>query len=165
FLYARNAFVNKYHNNLLNGFRHFFDTGKLELITCAATHGFMPLMPNENARWVQIELGAREFERHFGRRPQGIWLPECGYAPGVDDLLRAAGIRFCFVDTHGVLHANPRPQYGIYAPIACRGTGVNLFGRDHESSKQVWSSVEGYPGDPAYREFYRDVGFDLDYDY
>jgi len=34
-----------------------------------------------------------------------------------------------------------------------------------ESSKQVWSAEEGYPGDPWYREFYRDIGFDLDYDY
>jgi 1,4-alpha-glucan branching enzyme len=34
-----------------------------------------------------------------------------------------------------------------------------------ESSKQVWSAKEGYPGDFFYREFYRDVGFDLDYDY
>jgi 1,4-alpha-glucan branching enzyme len=34
-----------------------------------------------------------------------------------------------------------------------------------ESSKQVWSAHEGYPGEYEYREFYRDVGFDLDYDY
>jgi 1,4-alpha-glucan branching enzyme len=34
-----------------------------------------------------------------------------------------------------------------------------------ESSKQVWSAQEGYPGDHHYRDFYRDVGFDLDYDY
>ena len=39
------------------------------------------------------------------------------------------------------------------------------FGRDLESSKQVWSSIEGYPGDYEYREFYRDIGFDLDYEY
>ena len=40
------------------------------------------------------------------------------------------------------------------------------FARDIESSKQVWSSEEGYPGDfQLLREFYRDVGFDLDYEY
>ena len=52
----------------------------------------------------------------------------------------------------------------MYAPITCP-SGVAAFGRDLESSKQVWSSVEGYPGDPRYRDFYRDVGFDLEYDY
>jgi 1,4-alpha-glucan branching enzyme len=29
----------------------------------------------------------------------------------------------------------------------------------------VWSAEEGYPGDPAYRDFYRDVGFDLSLEY
>ncbi|HAK05877.1 MAG TPA: DUF1957 domain-containing protein, partial [Spartobacteria bacterium] len=39
--------------------------------------------------------------------------------------------------------------------------GPAAFARDRDSSRQVWSAQEGYPGDPAYREFYRDVGFDL----
>jgi 1,4-alpha-glucan branching enzyme len=163
---ARDVFVNQYGNNLLAGFRRFFELGKLEIITCAATHGFLPLMThNQNAARGQIEIGAREFQRHFGRRPQGIWLPECGYIPGVDELLRDAGIRYFFTDTHGVLFAEPRPRYGIYAPIMCPKSGVAALGRDAESSKQVWSAIEGYPGDYNYREFYRDVGFDLDYEY
>ncbi len=163
---CRNVFVTQYGNNLLNGFRKFFETGKLELITCGATHGFLPLMDvNRNAVRVQIEQGAREFERHFGRRPQGIWLPECGYAPGIEQLLRDSGIRYFFTDTHGILFSEPRPKYGVYAPILCPDTQVAALGRDTESSKQVWSAIEGYPGDYNYREFYRDVGFDLDYDY
>src|SRR5262245_36786469 len=163
---AREVFVTQYHNNLLNGFRRFFDAGKLELITCGATHGFLPLMSiNKNAVRVQIEQGAREFERHFGRRPQGIWLAECGYVPGVDELLRDSGLRYFFMDTHGVLFGEPRPKYGVYAPILCPKSSVAALARDTESSKQVWSAIEGYPGDYHYREFYRDLGFDLDYDY
>ncbi len=80
-------------------------------------------------------------------------------------MLRDSGIRYFFTDTHGVLYAHPRPRYGIYAPILCPKSGVAVLGRDAESSKQVWSAVEGYPGDYVYREFYRDVGFDLDYEY
>jgi 1,4-alpha-glucan branching enzyme len=56
------------------------------------------------------------------------------------------------------------PRYGVYAPISCP-SGVVAFGRDIESSKQVWSSIEGYPGDFDYRDFYRDIGFDLNLDY
>ncbi len=166
FLRCREVFVNQYGNNLLHGFKRFFDTGKLELITCAATHGFMPLMViNENARRAQIEIGAREFERHFGRRPQGIWLAECGYDEGIDELLRDAGIRYFFTDSHAVLYATPRPRFGVYAPIVCTKSNVAVLARDTESSKQVWSAIEGYPGDPVYRDFYRDVGFDLDFEY
>jgi 1,4-alpha-glucan branching enzyme len=167
FQICKSVFTEKYSNNLLNGFRRFHQTGKLELITCCATHGFLPLMIDqspEGAR-VQIEQGAREHQRHFGVRPKGIWLAECGYAPGVDNLLADAGIKYFFVDTHGVLFSTPRPRHGIFAPILCPGTRVAAIARDTESSKQVWSSIEGYPGDPAYREFYRDVGFDAPEDY
>src|SRR5207245_9334023 len=113
----------------------------------------------------QVESACRECERHFGRLPRGIWLPECGYTPGVDELLRDAGIRYFFVDTHGVLFAEPRPKFGVYAPILSPKSGVAALARDTESSKQVWSAIEGYPGDYLYREFYRDVGFDLDYEH
>jgi 1,4-alpha-glucan branching enzyme len=51
------------------------------------------------------------------------------------------------------------PRYGVYAPVQCP-SGVAAFGRDIETSRQVWSSVEGYPGDFDYRDFYRDTGFD-----
>ena len=69
FLRCREVFVNQYGNNLLTGFKRFFETRKLEIITCAATHGFLPLMHvNWNAVKAQVEIGCREFERHFGRR-------------------------------------------------------------------------------------------------
>ena len=58
----------------------------------------------------------------------------------------------------------PRPRYGTFAPIFTPN-GVAAFGRDFDSSRQVWSKHEGYPGDPRYRDFYRDIGFDLDFDY
>jgi len=165
FVEARSIFVNKYGKNLVNAFKKFQDLGKLEIITCAATHGYLPLMEiNPNAVRAQIRVAAAQYEKLFGRRPRGIWLPECGYQPGHDDILKEEGIRYFLVDTHGILHGTPRPKYGVFAPIYCK-SGVAAFGRDMESSKAVWSAVEGYPGDYNYREFYRDVGFDLDYDY
>jgi len=37
-----------------------------------------------------------------------------------------------------------------------------IAGVDVTTSEHVWSSEIGYPGDPFYREFYRDLGYDLD---
>jgi len=165
FSYARDAFL-KYNRNLTFAFKKFQDLGKLEIITCAATHGFFPLMDVCRASVrAQVKVAVNHYESIFGHKPNGIWLPECGYQPGHDEILKEAGIRFFFTDSHGVLHGSPRPKYGIFAPVYCKGTGVACFGRDLESSKQVWSSIEGYPGDYDYREFYRDIGFDLEYDY
>ena len=41
---AREIFCGRYHNDLTAAFKEFQDMGKLEMITCAATHGFLPLM-------------------------------------------------------------------------------------------------------------------------
>ncbi len=159
------VFVDHYRCNLLTAFRNFQNDGKLEIITCGATHGFLPLMEtNRAAVRAQVLVARDNYARHFGRGPRGIWNGECGFFPGLDSILAEAGIRFFFVDAHGILYADKRPKYGVYAPLYCP-SGVAAFGRDLESSKQVWSANEGYPGDPVYREFYRDIGFDLDFEY
>ncbi len=159
----KSFFQNDLNGRVLNGYREFQNKGMLCIITCGATHGFLPFM-SENAVRAQIEIACRIHEKHFGRRPEGIWLPECAYYAGADKLLSEAGIKFFFVDSHGILYADPRPRYGTYAPVFT-SHGVAAFGRDYYSSKQVWSSKEGYPGDASYRDFYRDVGYDLDMDY
>jgi len=164
FMNARRVFEDQYGCNLVQAFRKFQDLGKIEIITSAATHGFLPLMVNPKAVRAQIMIAVDFHRKYFGRPPAGIWLPECGYYEGLDEILKEAGIRYFFTDAHGLFHATPRPKYGVYAPIFCP-SGVAAFGRDIESSRQVWSSIEGYPGDYQYRDFYRDVGFDLDFDY
>jgi 1,4-alpha-glucan branching enzyme len=162
---AREAFSNRYQRNLVNGFKKFQDLGKLEIITVAGTHCFLPLQEvYANAVRAQVRVAVDQYQRLFNRPPRGIWLPECGYQPGHDEILKEAGLRYFIVDTHGILHATPRPKYGVFAPVYCK-SGVAAFGRDMESSKAVWSANEGYPGDFNYREFYRDIGFDLDYEY
>ncbi|MEW6170313.1 MAG: 1,4-alpha-glucan branching protein domain-containing protein [Candidatus Omnitrophota bacterium] len=155
----------RYGRNLVNAFKNFQDRGVLEIITCGATHGYFPLMEVRPASVrAQLRVAVDHYQRTFGRPPKGIWLPECGYQPGQDEFLKECGIKYFFTDAHGVLHATPRPKYGVFAPVYCK-SGVACFARDIESSKQVWSSIEGYPGDYCYREFYRDIGFDLDFDY
>lgn len=163
--HARWLFEERWGRNLVAGFRHFQDMGKIEVMTCGATHGFLPLLRiSPEAIRAQISVACDLYEKHMGRRPRGIWLPECGYFPGLDEVLWNHGIRFFIVDSHAILHADSRPKYGVYAPLYCP-SGTAAFGRDYESSKQVWSAKEGYPGDYQYRDFYRDVGFDLDFNY
>ncbi len=161
----RSLLHDRYRRDLVSAFRRLEEAGRLELVTCGATHAFLPLMQAyPEAVRAQIAVAATHHRRHFGRDPVGIWLPECGYYPGLDGLLAEQNLRYFFVDTQGITDAAPRPRYGVYAPVYTP-TGVAAFGRDAESSMQVWSAEHGYPGDPDYREFYRDVGWDLDLDY
>jgi 1,4-alpha-glucan branching enzyme len=154
-----------YGRNIVGAFRKFQEKGKLEIATCAATHGLLPLLAShpQSVR-AQILVARDHYEHCFGCKPRGIWLPECAYSEGVEQFLQEANIRWFITEAHGVLYARPRPRYGVFAPIFTPN-GVAAFGRDFESARQVWSKDEGYPGDPNYRDFYRDIGFDLDFDY
>src|SRR5436190_20975157 len=152
-------------HDLVAAFGKLQEAGRLEVITTAATHALLPLLVNHPSSLRAQILTARDHYREcFGRDPRGIWLPECAYVDGVEFVLQEANIRWFITDTHGVLHARPRPRYGVFAPIFTPN-GIAAFGRELDSAKQVWSRHEGYPGDARYRDFYRDIGFDLDFDY
>jgi 1,4-alpha-glucan branching enzyme len=153
------------NGDLVAAFRALQDQGRLEIITSAATHALLPLLANHPPSLrAQILVARDDYRACFGRDPRGIWLPECAYAEGIDAALREAGLGWFILEGHGVLHAQPRPRYGVFAPIITPA-GLAAFGRDRASANQVWSRNEGYPGDPRYRDFYRDIGFDLDLDY
>jgi len=154
-----------YGRNLAGAFKQLQDDGMLEIATCAATHALLPLLCSDPPSLrAQILVARDHYRACFGRDPRGIWLPECAYAEGIEQVLEEANIRWFVTETHGLLHARPRPRYGVFAPVFTPN-GVAAFGRDFESAKQVWSKHQGYPGDFRYRDFYRDIGFDLDLDY
>jgi len=159
FTETRRLFVEEYACDLLAAFRKLRKTGDLEIIASAATHAILPLQSHESQR-AQILIGRDVYVELFNADPAGFWLPECAFTPGLETILQEANIRWFLLDTHGLLFGNPRPRQAIYAPVFTPA-GPAAFGRDRDSSRQVWSAHEGYPGDPAYREFYRDIGFDL----
>jgi 1,4-alpha-glucan branching enzyme len=135
--------------------------GRIELWTTAATHAYLPGIAAAPASLrAQIRLGNKAFEAIAREPPRGFWLPECGFAPSFDRLLAEAGVRVTALDAHGLELATPRPRSGPLAPILSTN-GVAYLARDPDASEDVWSRKSGYPGHPAYRDFYRDVGFDL----
>jgi 1,4-alpha-glucan branching enzyme len=151
--------------DLVTAFRESQQLGQLEIVTSAATHALLPLLASHPPSLrAQILVARDHYHECFGCNPRGIWLPECAYVEELDVVLQEAGLRWFIIDTHGILNAQPQPRYAVFAPILTRN-GLAVFGRDADSARQVWSRDEGYPGDPRYREFYRDIGFDLDLDY
>ncbi|MGA1841719.1 MAG: glycoside hydrolase family 57 protein [bacterium] len=162
---ALRTFEERCNYDIIQTFRSFQDMGALEIITCAATHAYLPLLrPALSGIRTQVTVAKKEYKRIFGRTLSGLWLPECGYFPGLDTLLLQAGIKYTFLDTHTIQSSEPIPEYAAYAPIISP-SGMVAFGRDVHTAKEVWSSMDGYPGDSDYRDFYRDIGFDLDLDY
>jgi 1,4-alpha-glucan branching enzyme len=164
-LEIKGAYVSRYRKDLIGAFRRLQKLGKLEIIATAATHGYLPLLSaDSSAVLAQIRIGIDHYRKLYGQRPKGFWLPECAFYPGLDEILRDEGISYTILETHGLTRARPKAAYGVYAPLRCN-SGLYVFGRDPDSSKQVWSATGGYPGDYDYREFYRDIAYDLDEEY
>jgi 1,4-alpha-glucan branching enzyme len=158
----RRFFVEECKYDLLSIFQRLAQTGALEIIASAATHGLLPIVQQQSrqAARAQVLIGRDMHVDVFGAEPAGFWLPECGYAPGLEYILEEANLRWFVLDAHGLLFAKSRPCRSIYAPCYTP-PGPVAFARDPDASRPVWSAHQGYPGDPAYREFYRDIGFDL----
>src|SRR5262249_42253430 len=146
------------------------------ILTSAATHGYLPLLDTASVH-AQLAVGTRTTRRHTGIEPRGIWLPECAYAPGLEDILAEYGLTHFFTDPALLgskrlvervhVFAGRRSGDAIAVPLAdpdavdvlrpflVRGSGVATFARHDAVAGQVWSAQMGYPGDPAYREFHR----------
>lgn len=108
--------------DIVGSFRYFDETGQVELITSAATHGYLPLLGNDESCIAQIKTGIATHQRHLVKHPRGIWIPECGYRPagewqqpvasadaalsqpvtdrvGTEEVVALGGLRYFFVDT------------------------------------------------------------------
>jgi 1,4-alpha-glucan branching enzyme len=154
-----------YGGDILSAFDYYYKKGRVELITSGATHAFLPLYRDQpEAVAAQVETAIVAHRRVFGKHPAGFWLPQLGWYPGVGDLLKSYNVRYTIVTAPGAALGDPVPRYGSFAPVLSPA-GLTVFIRDPGATRAVWSESTGYPSDPAYRDFYRDIGFDLPLDY
>jgi 1,4-alpha-glucan branching enzyme len=113
------SFESRFGKNIVGAFKSLQDGGHVEIITCAATHGYLPLLGFDECVNAQIKQGVQNYKHHFGRAPAGIWLPECAYRPGyewhfpvgklrnearlrkgVEEFLIQSDIRYFIIDNH-----------------------------------------------------------------
>jgi 1,4-alpha-glucan branching enzyme len=114
----RSAYLERFHRDIVGAFRVLQDEGFIEISTSAATHGYLPLLAEDGSIRGQIATAIASYERHFGRRPRTMWLPECAYRPayytedgalraGLETFLREAGIQLFFSETHAIIGGQP----------------------------------------------------------
>ena len=115
---ARRHFADEWKSDLLSVFRELRQTGALEIIASAATHGLLPILQQQSRRAAraQVLIGRDVHVELFGEEVTGFWLPECGYALGLESILQEANLRWFVLDAHGLLFGTPRPCRSIYAP-------------------------------------------------
>jgi len=116
--HVREVLVDRLGGDIVGAFRQLQDEGYIEIITSAATHGYLPLLSRDSSIYGQIKTGIASYQRHFGRAPRAIWLPECAYRPayveddgtvrpGLEEFLAAQGITCFFVETHAIEGGRP----------------------------------------------------------
>ena len=133
-------FRNRYNRNIIAAFRKLQDEGYVEIITSAATHGYLPLLSRDSSIYAQLKIGIDIYEKHFGRKPKGMWLPECAYRPEkfvqitknesyrrppIDEFLAAEGVEYFIVDGHAIVGGEAFAGWsrnagygGIESPVA-----------------------------------------------
>lgn len=157
----RVAFVERFERNLLRAFDFFYKKGRLELLTTAATYAVMPFLDAyPEGMQAQIEVALAVHRRYFGKNPPGFWLPGLVWSARVGECLRTYNFAYTIVDSHGLLFSDPAPDRGTFAPILT-SKGLAVFGRDRKSVVEITDPASGIPGAPEYRDFYRDIGWDL----
>ncbi len=136
FVDIRDVFL-RYQCDLNRAFKQLQDQGYIEISTCGATHGFLPLhTAHIEAIRAQIQTAVRDYQATFGRDPIGIWLPECAYVPGIEQFVYEAGLRYFFAETHAVLNADSSAAFGTNAPVYLRGSdGLYLPGMRRQANR------------------------------
>ena len=121
-------FLQTYKADVVGALRRLQSAGHIEVLTSAATHGYLPLLGTDEHVAAQVRAGVATYRRHFRRDPKGIWLPECAYRPrgpwsrqngkrkswrrpGLEDVLAANRLQYFFVDTHLVAGGTPLGTY------------------------------------------------------
>jgi len=74
-------FTERYNSSIVKSLKYLQDIGAIEIMTCGATHGYLPLLGTEKSINLQVKTAIENYNKHFGRHPRGIWLPECAYRP------------------------------------------------------------------------------------
>ncbi len=169
FEHVLESFYHNYYRDILGSFKWLQDEKMIEIITCGATHGFLPLFESDSGIFSQIQMAVDTHKKYFNKEPKGIWLPECAYRPeelkdgkfreSVDYWLNNSGLEYFFVDSHGIIDAKmiqQRNEIGLSTDYGYKlKTGVSVFGRNRAISRQVWDAKIGYPGNEFYREFHK----------
>jgi 1,4-alpha-glucan branching enzyme len=103
----REAYRTRFGRDLVGAFADLAKTGHVQILTSAATHGYLPLLDEPSVE-AQLRIGRRSSRRLTGLDPTGIWLPECAYRPGLEKALAAHGITHFFTDA-ALLPGHARP--------------------------------------------------------
>jgi 1,4-alpha-glucan branching enzyme len=130
FFQQRLIYFEKLKRDLPGTFARHFRAGRIQILTSAATHAYLPVLAEDRSIAAQLRAGMAISEKHLGVRPKGLWLPECAYRPaeeawqppvlyrdarpraGLETPIAEVGVSHFFVDTHLIAQGKPMAVTG-----------------------------------------------------
>ncbi len=132
YLKVQSTFLNRFKRDIIGAFKLLQDEGYIEIITSAATHGYLPLLARDSSISGQLQVGRHSYVNHFGRQPRAVWLPECAYRPaywvdgpnghyrkpGIEEFLAENDEKLFFTETHAIEGGRPvgKATGGVVGP-------------------------------------------------
>lgn len=139
------AFTERFDRGLTQKLRELAAARVVEPLAGAASHAYLPLLGREESARAQIEQGLLHTTRCLGR-PAGLWLPGCGWRPGLEAIAAEVGLRYVVADASSLPQgAPPGPTWALPRRLAA-------FFPDEPTARHIWSDELGYPGDLLYRD-------------
>lgn len=150
----RRYFNDIYEQNLLKYFSIYSKKGYIEILATAGTYAFLPHYQDmEEVLNAQVETGINAVRSFFGTNPDGFYLPELGYAPGIENVLKNYGIKYTVLPAQSFLFSKTLPSGGVFIP--CRtNNSLNLFAS--------YNLELDYESSPVYRNISRDIAWELE---
>jgi len=121
-------------------------SGHGSAIAQAYNHAILPLA-NRRDRVTQVAWGIRDFEFRFGRRPEGMWLPETAVDDDTLEVLAERGISFTILapsqaarvrqpggEWREVAAVDPREPYRVPLPS---GRAISVFFYDGGLAQRI----------------------------
>lgn len=157
YLRIKDSYLNRFGGDLIAAFRRLQDEGYLEIVTCAATHGYLPLLARDSSIYAQLRTGVESYKRLFGRSPRAVWLPECAYRPAyvdadgtvrpaLEEFLAALGLTCFFVETHAIEGGRPVGKAAGETAIGPYGLITRAY--------VIPTSAEAGPGGTTFQAYY-----------
>ena len=160
--YLKIRFEESFNSDLIKVFADYAKKGYLELLGTTGTDIFFPHYTDmREIISAQVESGLHSYRQIFGFIPEGFWLPDFGYTPGAEKLIKAYGYSYTIVDARSLLLAKQMPSKGIFYPVRTENS-LALFANDPDCYDDVFGEETGFANASVYRNEKRDIGFELE---
>jgi len=129
--------IEKNHPEYFDRLRKMLDRGQIEFMGGGFYEPILTVLHRRDALG-QLEMMQEYIKKHFGAEPNGMWLAERVWEPGLPSIIAEAGLKYVTIDDTHFYYAGFKAQdmFGYYVTDD-QGCPLNVFPIDKELRYRV----------------------------